>query len=110
MSPVKPVGGSQREAKWPYQEIPLSPENQHSISLAGQSLQMAVTWRAAFWCLDIMDSSGADLIKVFPLSPALTCWRSIAISGLAFRFMWLRRPANDNPTETDLGINSHLYW
>lgn len=45
-------------------EIPLSPENQRfSISVAGQSLQMAVTRRAAFWCLDIMDSTGADLIK-----------------------------------------------
>jgi hypothetical protein len=69
---------------------------------------MAVTWRAAFWCLDIMDSSGADLIKGSRLSPAPTCWRSIAISGLAFRFM-SATTRHDNPTETDLGIYSHLY-
>lgn len=69
-------------------EIPLSPENQRfSISVAGQSLQMTVTRRASFWCLDIMDSTGADLIKAFLLSPAPTCWRSIAISGLDFRSM-----------------------
>ena len=80
-------------------EIPLSPENQRfSISVAGQSLQMAVTWRTAFWCLDIMDSTGADLLAQY------------RYLGLGFSlYVNCDDPANDNPTQTDLGIKSHLY-
>lgn len=92
-------------------EIPLSPENQSfSISLAGQSFQMAVTWRAAFWCLDIMDSSGGDLIKGVPLITGADLLAQYDYLGLGFSlYVGSDNPANENPTETDLGINSHLY-
>lgn len=69
-------------------EIPLSPENQaFSISLAGQSFQMAITWRAAFWCLDIMDSTGADLIKGIPLITGADLLAQYRFLGTGFRSM-----------------------
>ena len=92
-------------------EIPLSPENQRfSISVAGQSLQMAVTWRAAFWCLDIMDSSGADLIKGIPLITGADLLAQYHYLNLGFLlYVVCDDPASENPTQFDLGINSHLY-
>ena len=92
-------------------EIPLSPENQQfSITLAGTSYRMSVTWRAAFWCLDIMDSSGADLIKGIPLitGPDLLAQYAYLNPGFSL-YVGCDDPANENPTATDLGINSHLY-
>lgn len=92
-------------------EIPLSPDNQQfAVALAGQSFQMAVTWRAAFWCLDIMDSAGADLIKGIPLITGADLLAQYSFLGLGFSlYVACDDPANDNPTETDLGIKSHLY-
>lgn len=92
-------------------EIPLSPESQKfSISLAGQNYQMSVTWRAAFWCLDIMDSSGADLIKGIPMITGTDLLAQYAYLNLGFSlYVGCDDPTNENPTENDLGINSHLY-
>lgn len=92
-------------------EIPLSPENQQfSISLADQNFRMSVTWRAVFWCLDIMDSSGASLIKGIPLITGADLLAQYSYPGLGFSlYVGCDDPANENPTETDLGINSHLY-
>ena len=91
-------------------EIPLSPENQQfSISLAGQSLQMAVTWRAVFWCLDVMDSSGADLIKGIPLITGADLLAQYAYLGLGFKLAVFCDDATQAyPTKTDLGTRSHL--
>lgn len=92
-------------------EIPLSPDNQQfAVALAGQSFQMAVTWRAMFWCLDIMDSAGADLIKGMPLITGADLLAQYRFLGLGFSlYVVCDDPANGNPTETDLGIKSHLY-
>lgn len=92
-------------------EIPLSPENQaFSISLAGQSFQMAITWRAVFWCLDIMDSTGSDLIKGIPLITGADLLAQYKHLGLGFSlYVDCDNPANENPNESDIGINSHLY-
>lgn len=92
-------------------EIPLTAENQQfSISLAGVTYQMAVTWRAAFWCLDIMDSSGTDLIMGIPLITGADLLAQYNYLGLGFSlYVGCDDPANENPTETDLGTNSHLY-
>ena len=91
-------------------EIPLSPENQQfSISLAGQSLQMAVTWRAVFWCLDVMDSSGADLIKGIPLITGADLLAQYGYMGLGFKLVVVCDDSTqDYPTKTDLGGRSHL--
>ncbi|HIF5761046.1 TPA: phage baseplate plug family protein [Raoultella ornithinolytica] len=92
-------------------EIPLSPDNQKfAITLAGQNFQMSITWRAAFWCLDIMDSSGADLIKGVPLITGADLLGQYDYFGLGFSlYVGCDNPANENPTQTDLGISSHLY-
>ncbi|HDS4945079.1 TPA: hypothetical protein QHY57_005346, partial [Klebsiella pneumoniae subsp. ozaenae] len=45
---------------------------------------MAVTWRAAFWCLDIMDSTGADLIKGIPLITGANLLAQYRYLGLGF--------------------------
>jgi len=92
-------------------EIPLSPENQQFfISLAGTDYQMSVSWRASFWCLDIMESTGADLIKGIPLITGADLLAQYAYLGLGFALcVGCDNPANENPTETDLGISSHLY-
>ncbi|HHS9617944.1 TPA: phage baseplate plug family protein [Raoultella planticola] len=92
-------------------EIPLSPDNQiFAITLAGQNFQMSITWRAAFWCLDIMDSSGADLIKGIPLITGADLLAQYYYLGLGFSlYVGCDNPVNENPTQTDLGISSHLY-
>jgi hypothetical protein len=48
---------------------------------------MAVTWRAAFWCLDIMDSTGADLIKGIPLITGADLLAQYRYLGLGFSLM-----------------------
>ncbi len=80
-------------------EIPLSPENQRfSISVAGQSLQMAVTWRAAFWCLDIMDSSGADTDKGDPAYHRRRPAGAVSLSrAWLFALCGLRQPVQRKP-------------
>lgn len=92
-------------------EIPLSPDNQKfAITLAGQNFQMSITWRAAFWCLDIMDSSGADLIKGVPLITGADLLAQYDYIGLGFSlYVGCDNPTNENPTQADLGISSHLY-
>ena len=92
-------------------EIPLSPDNQKfAITLAGQNFQMSITWRAAFWCLDIMDSIGADLIKGVPLITGADLLAQYDYIGLGFSlYVGCDNPANENPTQADLGISSHLY-
>ncbi|EKK0328005.1 hypothetical protein H5904_03910 [Klebsiella pneumoniae] len=71
---------------------------------------MTVTWRASFWCLDIMDSTGADLIKGIPLITGANLLAQYSYLGLGFSlYVNCDDPANDNPTQTDLGIKSHLY-
>jgi hypothetical protein len=79
-------------------EIPLHLKTSDSISLAGQSLQMAVTWRAAFWCLDIMDSSGADLIKGIPLITGADLLAQYRYLGLGFSlYVGCDNPATKTP-------------
>lgn len=92
-------------------EIPLSPENQKfSIALYGKSLQISLIWRATFWCLDIMDGAGNPLINGIPLVSGVNLLEQYNHLGLGFAlYLSCDDPLNDYPTETDLGIKSHLY-
>ena len=92
-------------------EIPLSPDNQQfAVALAGQSFQMTITWRAVFWCLDIMDSAGADLIKGIPLITGADLLAQYRYLELGFSlYVGCDNQSSENPTEADLGIYSHLY-
>lgn len=92
-------------------EIPLTPDNQKfSVTLAGVSYQMSVIWRAAFWCLDLLDNSGTTLIAGIPLITDADLLEQYNYLGLGFSlYVVCDDPAAENPTETDLGIDSHLY-
>ncbi|HGV5140215.1 TPA: hypothetical protein ACNHEP_002704 [Klebsiella pneumoniae] len=71
---------------------------------------MTVTWRAAFWCLDIMDSSGADLIKGIPLITGTDLLAQYRYLELGFSlYVGCDNQSSENPIEADLGIYSHLY-
>lgn len=92
-------------------EIPLTPENQQfSVTLTGNTFQMSVTWRGAFWYLDIMDSRGTALILGIPLITGADLLAQYHYLGLGFSlYVGCDDQVNDTPTEADLGINSHLY-
>lgn len=92
-------------------EIPLTPENQQfSVTLAGKTFQMSIMWRDAFWYLDIMDSGGNALIMGIPLITGADLLAQYNYLNLGFSlYVGCEDQANDNPTEADLGINSHLY-
>lgn len=93
------------------QEIPLSAANQQfTITLAGNSLRMSVTWRALFWALDIMDAGGSPLVMGIPLITGADLLAQYRHLGLGFSlYVGCDDPTTENPTESDLGTNSHLY-
>lgn len=92
-------------------EIPLSPENQKfSISLAGASFQMSITWRAEFWCLDLMDGSEAMIIAGIPLITGYDLLAQYGYLNLGFSlYIVCDIEGQENPTQFDLGVASHLY-
>ncbi|MDS1416151.1 phage baseplate plug protein, partial [Klebsiella pneumoniae] len=52
----------------------------------------------------------ADLIKGIPLITGANLLAQYRYLGLGFSlYVNCDDPANDNPTQTDLGIKSHLY-
>ncbi|EPD1507912.1 phage baseplate plug family protein [Klebsiella pneumoniae] len=92
-------------------EIPLAPDSQSfNITLAGVDYQMRVVWRGVCWFLDLMDSTGSDLIKGIPLITGADLLAQYRFLGLGFSlYVVCDDPASENPTQFDLGINSHLY-
>ncbi|MBJ3816660.1 hypothetical protein F9C28_17515 [Shimwellia pseudoproteus] len=93
------------------QEIPLSAANQQfTITLTGNSLRMSITWRAMFWCLDIMSVDGSPLVMGIPLITGADLLAQYRHLNMGFSlYVSCDDPANENPTETDLGTGSHLY-
>ena len=92
-------------------EITLLPENQKfSISLAGTAFQMSVVWRAEFWCLDLMDGSGAMIITGIPMITGYDLLTQYRHLNLGFSlFVVCDIEGQKNPTQYDLGLTSHLY-
>ena len=82
-------------------EIPLSPENQRfSISVAGQSLQMAVTGvlLSGVWILWI--AAVRDLIKGIPLITGADLLAQYRYLGLGFSlYVGCDNQSSENPTE-----------
>ncbi|ENS4778499.1 TPA: hypothetical protein PFT73_002138 [Klebsiella pneumoniae] len=71
---------------------------------------MRVVWRGVCWFLDLMDSTGSDLIKGIPLITGADLLAQYRFLGLGFSlYVVCDDPASENPTQFDLGINSHLY-
>lgn len=95
------------------QEIPLTPANQQfGISLAGQLLNMRITWRDdAGWILDLQDSVGKAWVNGIPLVPGVDLlgqYRHLGLNGSLFVVNDIA--AEEYPTKTNLGIRSHLYF
>ncbi|MFC0228685.1 phage baseplate plug family protein [Serratia aquatilis] len=95
------------------QEIPLSPINQQfSISLGGQLLNMRINWcDDAGWILALIDSTGDTLINGMPLVPEVDLLEQYAHLGInGSLFVVNDIAAEEYPTKTNLGISSHLYF
>lgn len=95
------------------QEIPLTPINQQfSISLGGQLLNMQINWRDdAGWILTLLDSAGGILANGIPLVPEVDLLEQYAHLGINGS-LWVVNDiaAGEYPTKTDLGVTSHLYF
>ena len=92
-------------------EIPLAPDSQNfNITLAGVDYQMRVVWRGACWFLDLMDSTGTLMIGGIPLITGADLLAQYHYLNLGFSlYVVCDDPASENPTQFDLGFNSHLY-
>lgn len=92
-------------------EIPLSPDNQtFTITLAGTEYQIRALWRGAFWVIDLMNSTGALIIGGIPLVTGADLLAQYGYLNLGFSlYVVCDDPLYEYPTETDLGIRSHLY-
>lgn len=91
-------------------EIPLSANNQKfSITILGTQYQMQVNWRGAFWTLDISDSTSAPLVFGIPLITGADLLAQYQYLGFGFSLVVICDVSGqENPTEFDLGIQSHL--
>ena len=88
-------------------EIPLAPDSQSfNITLAGVDYQR----RGVCWFLDLMDSAGTLMIGGIPLITGADLLAQYHYLNLGFSlYVVCDDPASENPTQFDLGINSHLY-
>ena len=92
-------------------EIPLSPDNQKfTTAINGVNYTIQTLWRDdAGWVIDLLDSSGADIFTGIPLVTGVNLLAQFSYLNLGFGLAVIcDDPAQDYPTKTDLGINSHL--
>lgn len=95
-------------------EIPLQPQaQQFTISLADVLYGMSVQWRdaAQVWILDISDQFGTLLIAGVPLLPGADLLHQYPELGIGGE-LWVASDGTPDadPTFTNLGIASHLYF
>ena len=94
-------------------EIPLTPDNQQfRIQLAQVTYTLRLIWRdAAGWIMDVQDSGGVPLLCGVPLVTGLNLlmqYPQLGINGALVVGCDAGKPAE--PTETNLGIDSHLIF
>lgn len=92
-------------------EIPLSADNQKfSISVAGTSYKMRLSWRDPVWCLDLLGDDSTPLALAMPLVTGSDLLAQYAYLNLGFALVvGTDIVGQEYPTKTDLGITSHLY-
>lgn len=92
-------------------EIPLSPDNQQfSVTLAGVIYRMRIIWRDPVWSLDLMYTDETPLVLNLPLITGVELLAQHSYLDLGFKLAVICDiPGQENPTQTDLGITSHLY-
>lgn len=97
-----------------YLEIPLRAEQQRlGVSLDQTDYFMVLTWCApmSYWVLELQDSGGNRLLAGVPLiigADLLAQYKHIGLKG-ALVVQSDTNPQH-NPTYTDLGGTSHLYY
>lgn len=92
-------------------EIPLTPDNQQfTTAINGVNYSILTLWRDdAGWVIDLLDSAGADIVTGIPLVTGTNLLAQFSYLNLGFGLVVVcDDPAQDYPTKTDLGINSHL--
>lgn len=92
-------------------EIPLTPDNQQfTTAINGVNYSILTLWRDdAGWIIDLQDSNGADIVTGIPLMTGVNLLAQFSYLNLGFGLAVVcDDPAQDYPTKTDLGINSHL--
>lgn len=92
-------------------EIPLTPDNQQfTTAINGVNYSILTLWRDdAGWIIDLLYSSGADIVTGIPLVTGANLLAQFPYLDLGFGLAVVcDDPAQDYPTKTDLGINSHL--
>lgn len=92
------------------QEIPLTADNQQfGIILAGASYRISITWRDAYWIMDLLNDKGEPVILGIPLVVGADLLAQYAYMNLGFKLVvGCDDSAQDYPTKTDLGTRSHL--
>lgn len=92
-------------------EIPLTPDNQQfTTAINGVNYSILMLWRDnAGWIIDLLDSTGADIVTGIPLVTGANLLAQFSYLNIGFGLALVcDDPAQDYPTKTDLGINSHL--
>ena len=92
-------------------EIPLTSDNQQfNTAINGVNYSIKMPWRDySGWITDLQDSSGADIVTGIPLVTGANLLAQFSYLNLGFGLAVIcDDPAQDYPTKTDLGINSHL--
>lgn len=92
------------------QEIPLSPDNQQfSVSVADAQYVMRINWRDPCWYLDLLSADEAPVALALPLITGADLLAQYAYLNLGFSLVVICDiSGQENPTQFDLGIQSHL--
>lgn len=94
-------------------EIPLTAQKQYFvITLAGTQYKFSLSWNdhEDAWVLNISDGSGNAILSGVPLVTGVDLLAQFAYLGFGFSlYVGTDHDTYAQPTETNLGTNSHLY-
>ncbi len=92
------------------QEIPLTADNQQfSITIAGTTYKLSITWRDLYWIMDLLDDRAQPVISGIPLVTGADLLAQYTYMALGFKLVVACDDSTqDYPTKTDLGARSHL--
>lgn len=89
--------------------LPLVPENQEfDASIDNTSYKFKIIWRGAFWCMDLMDSSGTAIVSGIPMVSGVDLLGQYQHLSLGFSLYVIGNDGLTDPTQYDLGINNKL--
>lgn len=91
-------------------EIPLSSDNQQfSITIAQVQYVMRINWREPCWYLDLLNADLSPVALALPLITGADLLAQYSYLNLGFSLVVVCDVSGqENPTELDLGADSHL--